>query len=200
VIDLRLLRADPERVRASQRARGDDPGLADALLAADERRRAAVARADTLRAEQKAVSERVRRATPEERPDAVARARELAATVRQAEADEQAADEQLRAAHLALPNVVEDGAPAGGEEDYLVLREVGEPPVIAEPRDHVELGELLDRELETPNGVRRSPARGSTSSPGRERCCSSGCSSSRSSRRCRTASCRLSRRPWSGRR
>ena len=60
MIDLKLLRDDPERVRESQRARGEDPALVDALLAADEARRTAVSRADTLRAEQKSVSASVR--------------------------------------------------------------------------------------------------------------------------------------------
>ena len=59
VIDLKLLREDPDRVRASQRARGEDPGLVDALLEADAARRAAISAADNLRAEQKAASKRV---------------------------------------------------------------------------------------------------------------------------------------------
>ena len=53
MIDLRTLRENPEAVRASQRARGEDPSLVDALLSADERRRSAVSRADSLRGEQK---------------------------------------------------------------------------------------------------------------------------------------------------
>ena len=59
MIDLRLLRDDPERFRASQRLRGADPGAVDALLAADDRRRATVSRADAVRAEQKALSRKV---------------------------------------------------------------------------------------------------------------------------------------------
>ena len=60
MIDLKLLREDPDRVRASQHARGDDPALVDALLAADEARRSAVTTADQLRAQQKEVSASVR--------------------------------------------------------------------------------------------------------------------------------------------
>jgi seryl-tRNA synthetase len=114
VIDLRLLRSDPERVRASQRARGDDPGLVDALLSADEARRAAVTRADALRAEQKAVSSSVRTAGPDERPAVLERAQALAAQVKQAEAEQGEDDAALRAAHLAVPNVVLDGVPPAG--------------------------------------------------------------------------------------
>jgi len=64
VIDLKLVRDDPDRVRASQRTREADESLVDVLLAADDARRAAVARADRLRAEQKTISREVRSATP----------------------------------------------------------------------------------------------------------------------------------------
>ena len=69
MIDLRLLRSDPERVRASQRTRGEDPALVDELLAADERRRFAVSAADALRAEQKTISKQVPKASGEERQE-----------------------------------------------------------------------------------------------------------------------------------
>jgi seryl-tRNA synthetase len=142
VIDLRLLRTDPDVLRASQRARGEPPERVDDLLAADAARREAVTRADTLRAEQKTVSNKVRSASPEERPVVLERAKALAAEVKEAEVAQAAADAALREAQLAVANIVE-GAPPGGEDDYIVIREVGTPPQIAEPRDHVELGELL---------------------------------------------------------
>jgi seryl-tRNA synthetase len=62
VIDLRTLREDPEAVRASQRARGEDEAVVDALLSAEERRRSAVAAADALRAEQKQLGKQVGKA------------------------------------------------------------------------------------------------------------------------------------------
>ena len=74
VIDLKLLREDPDRVRASQRARGEDPGLVDVLLQSDAARRAAISTADNLRAEQKAASKDVGRASADERPALLARA------------------------------------------------------------------------------------------------------------------------------
>ena len=142
MIDLRFLRTDPDAVRASQRARGERPELVDELLAADTARREAVTRGDTLRAEQKSVSKSVRGASPEERPATLERAKALAAQVKEAEAAQAEAEAALRTAHLAVSNVVE-GAPPGGEDDYVVLREVGTPPQLDSPRDHVELGELL---------------------------------------------------------
>ena len=140
MIDLRLLRTDPERARASQRARGEDPARVDALLDADEARRAAVTTADTLRGEQKAVSQSVRSASPQERPAVLERAKALAAQVREAEAEQAEAEAALRAAHLAVPNVVEDGVPPGGEADFVVLEHVGERPAHDFPvRDHLDV-------------------------------------------------------------
>jgi seryl-tRNA synthetase len=149
VIDLKLLREDPERVRRSQRARGEDPALVDALLDADAARRAAISAADNMRAEQKAVSKKVGAASADERPALLERAKELAAQVKAAEAEQAAAEQRFTAAHMALSNVIIDGVPAGGEDDFVVLDTVGEPAAIENPKDHVELGEslgLLDME------------------------------------------------------
>ena len=88
MIDLKLLRENPDVVRASQRARGEDPGLVDALLDADAARRAAVSSADNLRAEQKAASKKVGKASPDERPALLAAAKELADKVKAAEAEQ----------------------------------------------------------------------------------------------------------------
>jgi seryl-tRNA synthetase len=158
VIDLRLLRSDPERVRDSQRARGDDPALVDALLAADEARRAAVTRADTLRGEQKQVSQSVKRASPQERPAVLERAKALSAQVKAAEAEQAEAEAGLRAAQLAVPNVVE-GAPPGGEQDFVVVEQVGEVPTYDFPvRDHLDVGTVL-KAIDTERGAKVSGSR-----------------------------------------
>jgi seryl-tRNA synthetase len=157
VIDLKLVRDDPDRVRASQRARGAAESLVDELLAADAERRAAVARADSLRAEQKAASRRIREVSGEERQQLIHAAKRLAEDVKAAEADESAADEKLRAAQFALPNVIE-GAPPGGEDDFVVLETVGSPPRIDDPRDHVEIGAAL-RAIDTDRGAKVSGSR-----------------------------------------
>jgi seryl-tRNA synthetase len=143
VIDLKLLRENPDAVRASQRARGEDPGLVDALLKADTDRRAAVSAADNLRADQKAASKKVGAASPEERPAVLAQAKQLAEKVKAAEAEQSNADKAFSAAHMAISNVIIDGVPSGGEDDFVVLDTVGEPPAIVDPKDHVALGESL---------------------------------------------------------
>ncbi|MGE2691697.1 serine--tRNA ligase [Mycolicibacterium pulveris] len=143
MIDLKLLRENPDAVRASQRARGEDPGLVDTLIEADAARRAAVSAADNLRAEQKAASKKVGKAAPDERPALLEAAKNLAEQVKAAEAEQGQAEKAFTAAHMAIANVIIDGVPAGGEDDFVVLETVGEPRAVDNPKDHVELGESL---------------------------------------------------------
>ncbi len=144
VIDLKFLRENPDAVRTSQRTRGEDPGLVDALLEADASRRAAILAGDTLRAEQKAFGKRVGQASPEERPALLEGSKELAQKVKDAEAAQHEAQARLDEAHRAISNIVQDGAPAGGEDDFITLETVGEIPTFDfEPKDHLELGESL---------------------------------------------------------
>jgi seryl-tRNA synthetase len=143
VIDLKLLRENPDAVRRSQTSRGEDPALVDTLLAADTARRTAISTADSLRAEQKAASKQVGAASADERPSLLQRAKELAEQVKAAEAEQAEAEAAFTAAHMAISNVIIDGVPAGGEDDYTVLDVVGEPAAIDDPKDHLELGESL---------------------------------------------------------
>ncbi len=143
MIDLKLLREDPEAVRRSQRSRGEDPALVDTLLDADAVRRAAIAKADSLRADHKAVSREVGRASADQRPALLRQAGDLTDEVKAAEAQRSEAEQAFTAAHMAISNVILQGVPAGGEDDYLVLDVVGEPAAIDEPKDHLELGESL---------------------------------------------------------
>ncbi|WP_027494835.1 serine--tRNA ligase [Rhodococcus sp. JG-3] len=145
MIDLKLLRENPDAVRASQRTRGEDPALVDALLDADASRRAAVLAGDQLRAEQKALGKKVGKASAEDRPALLAGASELAAKVKAAQAAEAEADAALDTAHRAISNIVEEGTPEGGEDDFVLLETVGDVPEFDfEPKDHLELGESLN--------------------------------------------------------
>ncbi|GGS84782.1 MULTISPECIES: serine--tRNA ligase [Streptomyces] len=147
MIDLRLLREDPDRVRASQRARGEDVELVDAVLSADERRRSSGMRFDELRNEQKSLGKLIPKASPEERAELLKRAEQLKADVKVAEAEQNEADETARALLLKLGNVVHPDVPVGGEDDFTVLETHGTIRDFAaegfEPKDHLELGELL---------------------------------------------------------
>ena len=143
MIDLKLVREDADAVRGSQRSRGEDPALVDALLEADTARRAAISAADSLRAEQKTASRKVGSADPEQRPALLERAKQLAAEVKDAETRQAESEASFSAAHAAISNVIIDGVPAGGADDYAVLDVIGEPRAIPDPRDHLELGEAL---------------------------------------------------------
>lgn len=163
MIDLRALRENPEVARASQRARGADESLVDRIIAADESRRAALTAFETARAEQKDVSRSVGKASPEERPTILERARTLAEQVKALEARSNEAAATAEGLVLQLPNLVIDGVPAGGEADFRVLRHEGPTPRDFEaegftPRDHLDLGELLDA-IDVKRGTKVSGAR-----------------------------------------
>lgn len=143
VIDLKFLRENPDLVRQSQRTRGEDPQLVDELLAADEKRRRAIAAADELRAEQKSFGKKIGQASAEERPALLEGSSELKLKVKKAEEEQKAAEAEVTSIQYRLPNIVE-GAPAGGEENFIEIERVGEIPSFDfEPKDHLELGEKL---------------------------------------------------------
>lgn len=143
MIDLKFLRENPDTVRESQRTRGEDPALVDQLLAADSARRDAIKKADDLRSEQKALGKKIGQADPAERPALLEGSQQLKARVKEAEEEQKTAEEQVNDLQMKLSNVVE-GAPAGGEDDFVVLEHVGTPPEFDfEPKDHLELGETL---------------------------------------------------------
>ncbi|MFJ2476335.1 serine--tRNA ligase [Streptomyces sp. NPDC087659] len=147
MIDLRLLREDPDRVRASQRARGEDVELVDALLSADERRRSSGVRFDELRSEQKSLGKLVSKASPDERAELLKKAEQLKSDVKAAEAEQNEAEEEARRLLLGLGNLIHPDVPVGGEEDFVVLETHGTVRDFGaegfEPKDHLELGEAL---------------------------------------------------------
>ncbi|MGR3936567.1 serine--tRNA ligase [Streptomyces sp. BRA346] len=162
MIDLRLLREDPDRVRASQRARGEDVGIVDALLAADERRRSSSVRFDELRSEQKSLGKLVPKASGDEKAELLKKAGELSAAVKAADAEQDAAAEETQTLLRQLGNLVHPDVPVGGEDDFTVLETVGTPRDFAaegiDPKDHLELGELLGA-IDTERGAKVSGSR-----------------------------------------
>ncbi|MEV0692256.1 serine--tRNA ligase [Streptomyces sp. NPDC050388] len=147
MIDLRLLREDPDRVRASQRARGEDVALVDSLLSADERRRSSGVRFDELRAEQKALGKLIPKATGDEKAELLKKAGTLAADVKAADAERDAAAAETQELLGRLSNLVHPDVPVGGEEDFVTLETHGTARDFGaegfEPKDHLELGQLL---------------------------------------------------------
>ncbi len=161
MIDLKILRDDPDRVRESQRRRGEDPAIVDQLLDADERRRGAEASFSALRSEQNTLSKqigplqgRLKKATDDEGAAVQAEVdslmsgtAELADRVKAAEAERSGAEADAAALLGQLSNLIDTDAPVGGEDDFTVVEEVGVRRDFAAEgitiRDHVDIGEAL---------------------------------------------------------
>ncbi len=162
MIDLKLLRDDPETVRSSQRSRGEDEAVVDAVRAADERRRSSLTAFERLRAEQKSMGKEVARAQGEEKQALLVRTKAVAAEVRSLQATADEAQVELERLLRTIGNVVEPGVPSGGEDDYVVVETVGTARDFAaegfEPCDHLALGEALDA-IDMERGAKVSGAR-----------------------------------------
>ena len=145
MIDLNLLRENPDAIKVSQRARGKEESLVDLATQADAKHRKALAEFEALRAEQNAHSKLVSTAPKDQKAKLVAAAQDLATRVKSANESANAASEELDGIIWKIENVVLEGVPAGGEKDFVVVKEVGtNPNFVFEPKDHVALGESLD--------------------------------------------------------
>ncbi|HSD78195.1 MAG TPA: serine--tRNA ligase, partial [Solirubrobacteraceae bacterium] len=147
MLDLRLIRRDPDGVRSALARRGTDVAeRLDGVLELDARWRAATASVESLRAEQKSASERVAAVKREggDASDVLRSLRELSGRVKALGEEARAADEALQAALRTLPNLPD---PTAADADT-VVREVGEPRApVPDPKDHLELaGERIDME------------------------------------------------------
>ena len=162
MIDPKILRTDPDAVRRSQAIRGESVDLVDDLIAADERRRSLMSSAETARAEQKSLSSRIPKASGEEKAALLARTKELSAQVKQAAAEAEAANVTFDDLIRQVGNLVIPGVPEGGEDDFVVLEEIGTPRDFAAegfaPKDHLELGEILGA-IDMERGAKVSGAR-----------------------------------------
>ena len=157
MIDIKLLRDNPDVVRASQKGRGESVELVDQILIADEKRRAALSEFESLRQEQNALSKSVGAAKGDEKTALLASAKELADKVKAADAKRAEVEEEAKKLTLQLSNLLDPDAPIGGEADFVTLEHVGTPRDFTqegfEPRDHVELGKLLGA-IDTERGAK----------------------------------------------
>ncbi len=162
MIDPRLLRDDPDALRAAQSRRGEPAELVDELVAADERRRSTIAAFESVRSEQKNIGKQIAQAQGEEKQALLERTKILSAQVKEADAAQSEAGQAFDALLKALPNPASEEAPRGGEDDFEVLDVVGTPRDFAaegfEPRDHLELGQLLGA-IDVERGAKVSGAR-----------------------------------------
>lgn len=162
MIDIRVLRNDPDLIRQSQNTRGADVSLVDEALAADEQRKTALSTFESLRAEQKAFGKKVAAAKGEEKKQLLDQVKQLAQDVKTADAAATQAQTHVDNILLKIDNVIAPDVPPGGEDDAVVLRTVGEPRDFAaegfEPRDHLEIAEGLNA-LDMSRGAKVSGAR-----------------------------------------
>ncbi len=162
MIDVKVLRQDPDRVRASQRARGESESLVDDLVAADEARRNAIAAYEELRAEQKGLGKQISRAQGDERTALLSRTKELADLVKKADAAQGEIGATFDEMFKQVGNLVFTDVPPGGEDDYVVLETIGTPRDFAAegfaPKDHLELGQLL-KAIDVERGAKVSGSR-----------------------------------------
>jgi seryl-tRNA synthetase len=144
MIDPRLLRDEPDRIRAAQAKRGLSDEVVDRAVSADETRRATIAEYERLRGEQKTLGKLIPKAAPEEKASLLEQTKELAGRVKAAEAAQTEAEDLWRTTLMEIPNLASDESPAGGEDNYRVIETVGtKPDFDFEPRDHVDLGRML---------------------------------------------------------
>lgn len=159
MIDPVLLREYPDVIKRSQEARGDSVEVVDEALQADKDRRAAISAFEELRAEQNAFGKKVAAAPKEEKKELVAQAQSLAGRVKEAQAAANDAEKRFDDVLRRIGNPIIDGVPSGGEDDYVLVKTVGEKPTFDfEPRDHLELGELLGA-IDMARGAKVSGAR-----------------------------------------
>jgi seryl-tRNA synthetase len=159
VIDPVLLRENPDLVKRSQEARGDSVDAVDAALAADAERRSSITSFEALRASQNAFGKTVAQAPPAEKKALVAQAQSLAAEVKAAGVIAAEAEARFTQVMRTIANPIIDGVPAGGEDNFATLRTHGEIPAFDfEPRDHLELGEMLGA-IDMARGAKVSGAR-----------------------------------------
>jgi seryl-tRNA synthetase len=162
VIDLKVLRDNPDVVRNSQRLRGEDVAVVDQLIAADSAARTAITEFEALRAEQNVLSKSVGAAKGDEKTAILEKAKDLAGKVKAADAKRSELEEKAKELSLQISNLIDLDAPVGGEADFKVIEEIGTPRDFKkegfEPKDHVELGKIL-KAIDTERGAKVSGAR-----------------------------------------
>jgi seryl-tRNA synthetase len=159
MIDIKLIRENPELVKSSQRGRGEDESIVDQLIEIDSKRREAISAFETVRAEQNLLSKSVGAAKGDEKAALLEKAKGLAAQVKEADAKRADLEAATNVIAKQLSNVLDPEAPIGGEEDFKVIEHVGEPRKFDfEPKDHVELGKLLGA-IDTERGAKVAGAR-----------------------------------------
>jgi seryl-tRNA synthetase len=148
MLDIKLIRTDPEETRTQLRRRGGRAeAVLDTLLSLDERRRELIVQVEEKRSLRNTVSEEIATAKKAgvDASDRIASMREVGELIKTLEANLKAVEGELEQELLQVPNLADSSAPDGGEDDNVVLHSWGERRTFDfEPRDHLDLGTALD--------------------------------------------------------
>jgi len=147
MLDVKLVRSNPEEVRRALQRRGSSTESLEKFLSVEEERRRLTTEVEQRRAARNQVTEEIARLKREKQPadEKIAAMRAAGDEIKAMEAQLAEAELRLRDILLDIPNIPLDDVPDGGEEDSVVLREVGERPTFDfEPKDHLDLGLALD--------------------------------------------------------
>jgi len=161
MIDVRILRREPERIRAALNARGVDVDIA-ALLRLDARLRDLIRQWEDLQHQRKTRSQEIGRrlATGEDAGPIKDEVQNIGERLRQLEAQRQEVEVLFQEGMLEIPNIPHDSVPIGEDETHNELvRQWGQPPEFSfEPKPHWDLGESLGI-LDIPSGVKLARSR-----------------------------------------
>ncbi len=145
MLDLKLIRDNPELVKAGIRKKHRDPALVDRVLEIDRRRREVVQEVERLRAEQNRASGAIAKLAGGEREQRIVAMREISTSLKSLEPELRDLEASLQHALLELPNLPHESVPPGKDAaENVPLRHWGEKPRLGfQPRDHVEVGTRL---------------------------------------------------------
>jgi len=147
MLDLKLIRTEPDFIKEKLATRGVDPAEIDDLLALDEKRRSLIVKSETMKAQRNTVSDEISqlKRNKQDADDKITEMRQVSADIKEIDNDLDDLKTQVHDAAAHLPNIPDDNVPVGLTEDGSVeLRQWGEKPNMDfTAKAHYEIGEDL---------------------------------------------------------
>ena len=147
MLDIKLIREQPEFVKQELEKVGFPGEDIDALLELDRRRRTMIHETESLKANRSVRSQEIRTISdPRQREAAVTEMRELGNRIAELEKEVNALEEAFQQLLLEIPNLPHPQVPVGKDEhENVIVRTIGTPPAFSfSPKPHWDLGEQLD--------------------------------------------------------
>ena len=147
MLDIRLFRNEPEKVKSKIELRGDDPKVVDEVLELDEQRRQLISKTEEMKARRNKVSEEIaqKKRNKEDADDVIAEMRNLGDEIKENDAKLNEVDNKVRDILIRIPNLINDDVPQGdSDEENVELKKWGTPREFDfEPKAHWDLVEEL---------------------------------------------------------